>query len=230
MTNIADNLKIVRSKIDAAARAAGRDHADPMTAVTLVAVTKTHPVEAVQAALAVGQRIFGENRVQEAKTKYSDLRTTYSDLELHLIGPLQTNKAEDAVTLFDVIETLDRPKLADALAAAIRKTGRKPVFYIEINIGAETQKAGIAPDELGNFLRYCRDDCGLNVAGLMCIPPQGQDPAPFFSRMRELAFQHNLPHLSMGMSADFETAIREGATSVRVGTAIFGARDYSEST
>jgi pyridoxal phosphate enzyme (YggS family) len=162
--------------------------------------------------------------VQEAKGKFPDLRAACPDIELHLIGPLQTNKAEEAVKIFDVIETLDRPELAAALSKSMRKTGRTLPCYIEINIGNEAQKAGIRPEQLDDFLRLCRDEHGLKVIGLMCIPPQDENPAPHFARMKQLADTHHLPHLSMGMSADFEIAIQEGATEVRVGTAIFGER------
>jgi len=211
---------MVRQKIKTAAEAAGRDPA----AVRLIAVSKGKPAEDVRAALDAGHRILGENRVQEAKAKFNPLRAAYPDLELHLIGPLQSNKAEEAVKLFDMIETLDRPKLAIALAAALKKTPRAPRFYIEINIGGEPQKSGITPGEFENFLRFCRHTCALAVEGLMCIPPQSGDPAPYFARMQELAKRHGLSRLSMGMSADFETAIRFGATEVRVGTDIFGQR------
>lgn len=190
---------------------------------TLIAVSKTFGVECVREALDAGQRVFGENRVQEAKSKFADLRAEYSDIELHMIGALQSNKAVDAVELFDVIQTLDRPSLAEALAKAVIKTGRHPRLYMEINIGEEPQKAGIAPDKAEDFLNYCRG-IGLQVSGLMCIPPQDKDPTPFFLRMRELKDGLSLPHLSMGMSADFEAAINCGATEVRVGSAIFGSR------
>jgi pyridoxal phosphate enzyme (YggS family) len=220
MSDIINNLLAVRQRLAAAARAANRDAGT----IQLIAVSKGKSAENVRAAIAAGQRIFGENRVQETEAKFTGLRLAYPDIELHLIGPLQTNKAEDAVKLFDVIETLDRPRLAQALAAAIKKTGRKPRFYIEVNIGAESQKAGVAPMDLGDFLKFCRDECALAVEGLMCIPPHGRDPASFFACMRELATQYNLPCLSMGMSADFETAIHHGATQIRIGTAIFGAR------
>jgi pyridoxal phosphate enzyme (YggS family) len=223
MNNIENNIQSVRSKIEAAAKAAGRDP----SSVKLIAVSKTKSLDDVQAALIAGQMRFGENRVQEAKGKFAALRDSYSDLELHLIGPLQTNKAEEAVRLFDVIETLDRPKLADAMASAVKKVDRAPVFYIEVNIGNEPQKAGIAPDEVGEFLDYCRSKCGLNVIGLMCIPPQHDDPEHHFKRMAALAIKHKLAHLSMGMSSDYEIAIKCGATDVRVGTAIFGARNYA---
>jgi len=221
MVNIADNLARMRDDIERAAQVAGRSP----DSVKLIAVSKTKPEQDVRAAIAAGQMIFGENRVQEAKGKFAKLREENPNIELHLIGPLQTNKAEEAVKLFDVIETLDRPHLAEALAKAIKKTGRTPKFYIEVNAGQEEQKAGIAPGELGSFLNFCRDQCELRIEGLMCIPPQGEDPAPHFNRLKEMAMHHKLPELSMGMSADFETAIRCGATYVRIGTAIFGARN-----
>jgi len=190
----------------------------------LIAVSKGQPPAAIEAALKAGQLAFGENRVQEAKTKFALLRPHWPDLRLHMIGPLQTNKAEDAVLLFDVIETLDRPRLADALARAIKKLNRAPALYIEVNIGNEPQKAGIEPDGLGVFLAYCRTECGLTVTGLMAIPPQAEDTAPYFTKLKTLADAHGLPHISMGMSADFEAAIRCGATEVRVGSALFGPR------
>jgi len=220
MGTITADLETIRSRIAAAARAAGREP----SVVTLIAVSKTKPEADVRAAYAAGQKVFGENRVQEAKTKYEPLRTEFPDLKLHLIGPLQTNKAEEAVRLFDVIETLDREKLAEALAAAIAKTGCKPKLYIEVNIGSEPQKAGIAPAALKGFLRFCREKCGLEISGLMCIPPHTDHPDPHFARMKELAAHVGLHDLSMGMSADFEAAIRAGATHVRVGSAIFGER------
>jgi pyridoxal phosphate enzyme (YggS family) len=204
----------------AAAGAMGRD----VAAIRLIAVSKGQSTDDVKEALKAGQRCFGENRVQEAEAKFGPLRALYSDLELHLVGPLQTNKAEAAVQLFDVIETLDRPKLAQELAKAITKTGRTPRLSIEINSGNEPQKAGIAPAALGDFLAFCNQGCGLSVTGLMCIPPHTTDPEPYFRELKTLADQHGLSHISMGMSADFETAIRCGATEVRVGTALFGAR------
>lgn len=209
MSSIAANLAFIRSRAKGAA---------------LIAVSKTRSLDEIREALNAGQRLFGENRVQEAQTKFPALRAAYPDLELHLIGPLQTNKAQAAVELFDVIQTLDRPSLAEALAKAIRKTKRTPRLYIEVNIGAEAQKSGILPDQLENFLAHCRDACGLSVSGLMCIPPHGEDPRPYFNAMRELAKKEKLPHLSMGMSEDFEMAVECGATEIRVGTAIFGKR------
>ncbi|HUN48169.1 MAG TPA: YggS family pyridoxal phosphate-dependent enzyme [Stellaceae bacterium] len=217
---VAAGLIAVRGRIVAAARAVGRDPA----AVTLVAVAKTHGPEAVAAALAQGQRVFGENRVQEAQGKYPALKAAHPDLQLHLIGPLQSNKAKDAVALFDVIETVDRPKLAEALAQAMEKLGRRPLCYIQVNTGEEPQKAGVLPADADAFIAACRERYRLPIRGLMCIPPADQEPSPHFALLREMARRHDLPDLSMGMSGDFEIAIRLGATHVRVGTAIFGAR------
>jgi pyridoxal phosphate enzyme (YggS family) len=217
---IAANLSAVRGRIEAAARGAGRS-AD---AITLVAVSKTNPQSAVRAALTVGQRIFGENRVQEALEKFPALRSEFPDLALHLIGPLQTNKVKDAVAHFDVIETVDRPRLAEALAREMERTGRRPPCLIEVNTGEEPQKSGVLPALADEFIADCRDRLGLPIEGLMCVPPHGEEPSPHFALLREIARRHKLPVLSMGMSADFETAIRFGATHVRVGTAIFGAR------
>jgi PLP dependent protein len=218
--DLAANLGAVRGRIAAAAMAAGRD-AD---AVTLVAVSKTQPAAAVRAALAAGQRVFGENRVQEALAKFPGLRSEFPDLKLHLIGPLQTNKVKDAVAHCDVIETLDRPRLAESLAREMEKTGRRLPCCIEVNTGEEKQKAGVLPGETDAFIADCRDRLGLAIEGLMCIPPEHEEPALHFALLREIAKRNGLPILSMGMSADFETAIRFGATYVRVGTAIFGAR------
>ena len=219
MTDIAANLAEVKARIAAAAHAAGRDPAS----VTLVAVSKTHDAAAIAAAIAAGQRCFGENRVQEAQGKYPALRTLHAGLELHLIGPLQTNKAKEAVALFDVIETLDRPKLAEALAREMARQQRRPRLFIQVNTGEEAQKAGVAPGEADGFIAACRGR-GLAIDGLMCIPPQDEAPAPHFALLREIARRNGIARLSMGMSADFATAIRFGATEVRVGTAIFGAR------
>jgi pyridoxal phosphate enzyme (YggS family) len=223
MNAISENFAAVRNQIRQAEQSTGRK----AESVKLIAVSKFHPETAVQEALDCGHRIFGENRVQEAAAKYILLRQTYPDLELHLIGPLQTNKAEDAVRLFDVIETLDRTNLAASIAKAMMKVGRTPRLYIEVNIGNELQKAGIAPEQLPAFLDICTKTYGLTISGLMCIPPHGIPPEPFFTAMKVLADQHHLPHLSMGMSADFESAIRHGATEVRVGTALFGERPPS---
>lgn len=219
-SHIADNLAEIRGQLAAAARADGRS-AD---AVTLVAVSKTHPAEAVVAALKTGQKVFGENRVQEAQGKFPALKERHPDLELHLIGPLQSNKAGDAVALFDVIESVDREKLARALADEMQKQGRRPRLFIQVNIGEEPQKAGIAPAEIDAFVKLCRDELKLTIDGLMCIPPAEKHPAPYFALLREMAKRNGLIQLSMGMSGDFETAIQFGATHVRVGTAIFGAR------
>lgn len=220
MTVIADNLTALRTRMDDAAAKAGRTAGS----VQMIAVSKFHDADAVRHALQAGQRIFGENRVQEAKAKFPQLRQDYPDIELHLIGPLQTNKAADAVKIFDVIQTLDRPELAAALAKAMQKAGRNLPCYIEINSGGEAQKAGIAPDNLPAFLQLCRHEYGLTITGLMCIPPQGEEPLLYFRQLKNMADTHNLPHVSMGMSADFESAIEAGATVIRIGTAIFGER------
>ncbi len=217
---IATNLSGVRARIAAAARDAGR----PADAVTLVAVSKTQPQSAVRAALVAGQRVFGENRVQEALEKFPGLRNEFPDLALHLIGPLQTNKVRDAVAHFDVIETVDRLRLAEALTREMERTGKRRLCLIEVNTGEEPQKAGVFPAAADEFIADCRDRLGLPIVGLMCIPPQDAEPSPYFALLREIARRNNLAMLSMGMSADFETAIRFGATHVRVGTAVFGAR------
>jgi pyridoxal phosphate enzyme (YggS family) len=215
-----ERLASVTARIAAAARAAGREPAS----VNLVAVTKTFGAEHITPVLDAGHRLFGENRVQEAAAKFPALRTRYPDLRLHLIGPLQTNKVKDAVALFDAIQTVDREKLARALAAEMARQDRKPELFIQVNIGEEPQKAGVAPREADAFIRLCRDELGLQIAGLMCIPPAGHQPAPYFALLREIARRNALPELSMGMSGDYESAIRLGATLVRVGTAIFGTR------
>ena len=217
---IAAALARIRQRIDEAAERAGRRAGE----VDLVAVSKTHPGQAVAAALAAGQAVFGENRVQEAQSKFPELRPGWPELRLHLIGPLQTNKADDAVRLADVIETLDRPRLADALERTAQKAGRLPRLLVQVNIGAEPQKAGVPPDEADRFIGACRRRFGDRVAGLMAIPPAGADPVPFFQSLAAMAAAHGLFHLSMGMSGDFEQAIACGATSVRIGTAIFGGR------
>ena len=219
---VAGNLADVRARIAAAATEAERDPA----AVTLIAVGKVQPLERVEAALAAGQRVFGENRVQEAQGKWPDLRARYPGVELHLIGPLQTNKVREAVALFDVVQTVDRPKLAAELAREMAKQGRRPDCYVQVNTGEEPQKAGVLPAEADTFVEACRGEHGLPVVGLMCIPPADQDPALHFALLREIAKRHGLERLSMGMSGDYELAVRLGATHVRVGTAIFGARDY----
>lgn len=217
----------VAGRLDAVRRAIAREATDcgrGDDAVTLVAVSKTHSEEAIAEAIAAGQRVFGENRVQEAKAKWPALRERHPDIELHLIGPLQTNKVREAVALFDVIETVDRPRLAEALAAEMARCGRKPRCLIEVNTGEEPQKAGIAPADVDAFVALCRDRLGLPIAGLMCIPPVDEEPAPHFALLAKLGARNGLPVVSMGMSGDYELAIRFGATHVRVGTAIFGAR------
>ena len=210
--------------MEAAGRTSGRTAAD----VTLIAVSKTQASEAIDAALAAGLRVFGENRVQEAQGRWNDRRDRIPGLELRLIGPLQSNKAADAVALFDVIETLDRPKLADALAAAGARAGKPVRVLIQVNTGAEPQKAGVLPGETGELIEYART-AGLIVEGLMCIPPADEAPGPHFALLRKLARRHQLDVLSMGMSGDFETAIRFGATHVRVGSSLFGERKGPES-
>lgn len=218
--DVAGNLAAVSARIASAAEAAGR----PAESVTLVAVPKTFPADHIRPALLAGHRVYGENRVQEAAEKWPGLRAEFPDTILHLIGPLQTNKVRDAVALFDVIETVDRPKLAAALRREFDRSGRAPVCYVEINTGAEPQKAGVLPQDADAFIRQCRREHGLPIKGLMCLPPQGQDPTPHFTLLADIAKRNDLPILSMGMTADFETAIACGATHVRVGTAIFGQR------
>lgn len=209
----------ILSRIDAAATKAGVD------VPTLIAVSKVQPDARIQAALDAGQTLFGENRVQEAQSRWGETFANHRNaLELHLIGPLQTNKAKDAVALFDVIQTLDREKLAKALLKAADAVGRMPRLMVQVNVGEEDQKAGIAADDLGSFLDRLRGEYDLNPEGLMCIPPLDEPAAPHFWRLEALAKQHGLPQLSMGMSADYETAIPFGATHVRVGSALFGAR------
>lgn len=220
LTALLERYRALKDAIAAAARSAAREPAS----VELLAVSKTHPADPVAELLAAGHRHFGENRVQEAAGKYPALRQAYPDLRLHLIGPLQTNKVKEAVALFDVIETLDRPKLAAALSKEMARTGRKIPCLIEVNIGAEPQKAGIAADETEEFLTRCRGEWQLEIAGLMCIPPAGEDPAPHFRRLRDLAGKLGLSHLSMGMSGDYGEAIACGASEIRVGTALFGSR------
>jgi PLP dependent protein len=218
--DIADGLDRVRGEI---ARSI-KDHGRKAGSVTLVAVSKTMPPERIRPALRAGQRIFGENRVQEGMLKWPGLRGEFPGVELHLIGPLQTNKVKEAVAHFDVIETLDREKLAAELAREIRRSGRAPKLYVQVNTGAEAQKAGILPDEADDFIRLCRDVHGLEINGLMCIPPVDQPPSPHFALLGQIARRNGIPDLSMGMSADYDAAIQLGATHVRVGSAIFGAR------
>jgi pyridoxal phosphate enzyme (YggS family) len=217
MTGLAD----IRARMDAAAIAAGRDPAD----VHLVAVSKVQPDDRVDAVLAEGHRVFGENRVQEAEGRWAHRRPALPDLELHLIGPLQTNKVRHALALFDVIHTVDRDKLARRLADGFAETGRTLPCFIQVNTGEEPQKAGCLPADADAFIATCRDTYGLPLAGLMCIPPVEEEPALHFALLRKIAERNGLKGLSMGMSADFETAIAFGATHVRVGSAIFGARN-----
>jgi pyridoxal phosphate enzyme (YggS family) len=219
---IAASLAAIHARIADAAATVPRDPAG----VTLVAVAKTFPAEAVAAALAAGQRAFGENRVQEGIAKYPAFREPYPDLELHLIGPLQTNKVKQAVAHFDVIHTLDRPRLAEELAKEFDKSGRRLPCFIQVNTGEEEQKAGCSPAEADAFIRLCRDDLKLPIVGLMCIPPADEEPAPHFALLNKIARRNGLARLSMGMSGDFETAVMLGATHVRVGSAIFGGRSY----
>ena len=204
---------------------AARDCQRAPDAVTLVCVSKTFEAQDILPALEAGERVFGENRVQEAQGKWPVLRERFADTTLHLIGPLQSNKAEDAVALFDVIETVDRPKIAAALAKAIDKVGRRPRLYVQVNTGAEPQKAGVLPEEADAFLAACRDEHGLEIAGLMCIPPVDDQASPHFALLARIAERNGIGALSMGMSADYELAIQLGATHVRVGSAIFGARE-----
>jgi hypothetical protein len=219
--NPAENLKAVLAKI-AAARASA---ISPAGETHLVAVSKGHDAARIRPVLAAGHRLFGENRVQEAKAKWPTLRAEFPKVELHLIGPLQTNKVREAVELFDAIHSLDRPKLADALKSELEGArGKSFQLFVEVNTGEEAQKAGIAPKETVAFVRHCRDALKLPVVGLMCIPPLNEEPALHFALLRKLAGECGLSFLSMGMSADFETAIRFGATHVRIGTAIFGER------
>ena len=220
MSTVTERLAEVRGGIARAARDAGRDPA----AVTLVCVSKTFDAEAIVPVLEAGERVFGENRVQEAQGKWPTLRTRYPGTEVHLIGPLQSNKAADAVALFDVIETVDRLKIAHALADAVQKAGRQPKLFVQVNTGAEPQKAGVLPGEADAFIGRCRDDYGLAVAGLMCIPPIDDQASPHFALLARIAERNGLRALSMGMSADYPLGIQLGATHVRVGSAIFGTR------
>jgi len=218
--NAAGRLEIIRNRIERARRRFGA----PPENVELVAVSKTFDAEAIRPFLDAGQRVFGENRVQEAKDKWPELRASYDGIQLHLIGPLQTNKAREAVALFDVIETVDRDKLAGVLKAEMDRAGRQLPVFVQVNIGLEEQKAGIAPAETQAFVARCRAEHGLDVVGLMCIPPEGDPPGPYFAHLASLARDAGVARLSMGMSSDFETAIAMGATDVRVGSALFGTR------
>ncbi|MGE4063895.1 MAG: YggS family pyridoxal phosphate-dependent enzyme [Rhodospirillaceae bacterium] len=216
-----DKLESVLQQIAAAARAVSRNPAE----VTLIAVTKTHGAEHIAPLIAAGQRDFGENRVQEAQGKWPELRASAPNLRLHLIGPLQSNKAGDAVALFDVIHTVDRAKIAEALAKEMARQNRRPACFIQVNTGREVQKAGVDPGEVDAFIADCRGKWKLPIAGLMCIPPVEEQAAIHFAFLRAIAARNGLAQLSMGMSADFETAVRFGATHVRVGTALFGSRN-----
>lgn len=215
-----DGLKKVLMGIGEAARKAGRNPED----VTLIAVSKTFDAPEVVPVIEAGQRIFGENRVQEAKGKWPALRAMWPDIELHLIGPLQSNKAAEAVTLFDAIHTIDRPKIAEAIAREVQKQGKTLKLFVQVNTGREPQKAGIDPDEADAFLTTCRETHGLTIEGLMCIPPAEEDPTPHFTLLAQIAARNGLKALSMGMSGDYASAIACGATHVRVGSAIFGVR------
>ncbi len=220
MSEGTDRLAKVKARITEAAKAVGRNPAD----ITLVAVSKTHGADRVRELLEAGHRVFGENRVQEAEGKFPSLKTEYPDLELHLIGPLQTNKAREAVALFDVIESVDREKLAATLAREMARAGKRLDCFIQVNTGEEPQKAGILPAELDAFVAACRDTHKLPLVGLMCIPPVDEEPSLHFALLAKMAARHGLSKLSMGMSADYETAVRLGATHVRVGSALFGQR------
>jgi len=219
-TEIPARLRLVREEIALAAEAADRDPG----AVKLIAVSKTVPAAVIEEAIEAGQHVFGENRVQEAYGKWPALRELHSDIELHLIGPLQSNKVREAIALFDVIETLDRPKLARALAEEMERQGTRPRLFVQVNTGEEERKAGIAPDETAAFVALCRDTFNLEIDGLMCIPPYDEEPAMHFALLARLAEELGLADLSMGMSGDFAKAVAFGATYVRVGTAIFGER------
>jgi pyridoxal phosphate enzyme (YggS family) len=220
---VVDRLHATQETIARAARDCDREPSE----VALVCVTKTFPAEDVVPLLEAGHGIFGENRVQEAKSKWTALRAVYPGIELHLIGPLQSNKAREAVEIFDVIESVDRDKIAQALAKEITATGKRPRLLVQVNTGAEPQKAGVLPEEADAFIKACREQYGLEIAGLMCVPPVDQQASPHFALLAEIARRNGLKILSMGMSSDFELAIQLGATHVRVGSAIMGERDYS---
>ena len=213
-------LAHVRAEIARACREAGRDVAE----VTLIAVSKTFGAEAIEPVIAAGQRVFGENRVQEAKAKWPPLLAKHADIALHLIGPLQSNKAKEAVALFDAIHSVDRPSICQALAKEIKSRQKHPQLFVQLNTGEEPQKAGVAPQDADAFIAACRDQYGLSISGLMCIPPVNEAPAPHFALTAKIAVRNGLKHLSMGMSADYPIAIQFGATHIRVGSAIFGHR------
>lgn len=217
---VSDSLSALNVRIGTAAVRAERSVDD----ITLVAVSKVQPTDAIAAALEAGHRVFGENRIQEAQDKWPDLKTGYPDIQLHLIGPLQTNKVRDAVALFDVIETVDRPKLAAKLSEEMARQEKQIPCFVQVNTGEEAQKAGVMPSDADAFIAECRDTYGLNVVGLMCIPPKDEEPSLHFAFLREIARRNGVENLSMGMSSDFEIAVEQGATHVRVGTAVFGER------
>ena len=221
---VADNLRTIHNKISLATRAY-QTQAGVSRPVNLVAVSKRQPDDRIDAALAAGQRVFGENRVQEANSRWAHRRELYRDLKLHLIGPLQTNKVSNAVTLFDVIEVVDRPKLARALGGEMTRQNRQLECYIQVNTGEEKQKSGISPEEADDFIVYCRDKAKLKIIGLMCIPPVCEEASMHFALLKTIAERNHISNLSMGMSGDFETAISFGASSVRIGSAIFGQRE-----
>ena len=220
MNDVSAGLAKVKDEIAAACRDANRDP----SSVTLIAVSKTFGEDVVEQAIAAGQKTFGENRVQESKSKWPAIRERHPDLALHLIGPLQSNKAKEALALFDAIHSVDRPSICDALAKEIQKAGQQPLLFVQVNTGAEPQKAGVLPENADAFIKECRETYGFDIAGLMCIPPFEEAPAPHFALTAKIAERNGLRLLSMGMSADFATEIAFGATHVRVGTAIFGGR------
>jgi len=221
---VVDRLNAAKDAISSRARDCGRDPAE----VTLVCVTKTFPAEAVVPLLEAGHRVYGENKVQEARAKWAELRERFPGVELHLIGPLQSNKTREAIETFDVIESVDRPKIAEALAAEMRRQDKRPRLLVQVNTGAEPQKAGVLPQEADAFIAECREKHGLEIAGLMCVPPVGEQASPHFALLAEIAARNGLKQLSMGMSSDYELAIQLGATHVRIGSAIMGERDYSK--
>lgn len=224
MSDVADNLRSIQSDIAAACKPF---HHDPK-AITLVAVSKKQPDERIQAALDAGHKVYGENRVQEAYEHWEHRKKQYADLVLHLIGPLQSNKTKEAVALFDVIETVDRPKIAKYLAKEMKEQGRNLPCFIQVNTGEEEQKSGILPKDLPDFFKLCTEEHGLDIQGLMCIPPVDEAPALHFALLKNLAEEHNLSNLSMGMSADYDKAVQMGATHIRIGTGVFGRRPSEE--
>lgn len=223
-SDVAANLATILARIEAARKVA----IAPAPETDLIAVTKTHDRESIAPAIAAGQRLFGENRVQEAKAKWPELRAEFPGVQVHLIGPLQSNKVKEAVALFDAIHSLDRPKLAEALASEFDKSGRKIDLFVQVNTGEEEQKAGVMPRDATAFIADCRERLKLPITGLMCIPPVDEEPALHFALLQKIARENGIANLSMGMSADFETAIRFGATHVRIGTAIFGERGINQ--